>query len=216
MGARKILILFFSTMTVSLVILIVLFNLFFKNINMDFETKNPESAPTIKIEQDLGNENNTLENEPDLSGIYTRSADFKAKGVTQSKVRVPGQRLTSTQTQVQTRPKKKSVENPSSSSFPPAPKIVNSSGHITKAPMLQPKIPRVPVPGAHTLYQVYIDGFTSKSDAQTKVAQLKASGIDAFVNTSGRHPIVKLGTFSSPEGAQVLASQHGAKVKKIN
>ncbi len=226
MGARKILILFFSTMTVSLVILIVLFNLVFKNLNMDFETKTPESAPTIQVEQSEETE------EPDLSEIYDTSADFQTKGVNQSKVKVPGHVVAPSpeelkqeklkQKELEEQAEKESLkeaEKQAKQNSPSAPKVVNSSGNRSKAPTVtlkKKKLPEAPTPDRQALYQVYMDGFSSEADARAKVDRLKASGVDAFVNTSGRQPIVKLGTFSSPEGAQALASQHGAKVKKVN
>ena len=45
MGPRNLLILFFSTVAVSLVILVIFFSLFFKNVDLNFNTKMPESAP---------------------------------------------------------------------------------------------------------------------------------------------------------------------------
>jgi hypothetical protein len=47
MGPRNLLILFFSTVAVSLVILIIFFSLFFKNVDLNFNTRLPESAPEI-------------------------------------------------------------------------------------------------------------------------------------------------------------------------
>jgi hypothetical protein len=49
MGFRNVLVLFFSAMAVSMVILIVFFSLFFKNFDnlVTFDTKLPESAPEI-------------------------------------------------------------------------------------------------------------------------------------------------------------------------
>lgn len=47
MGIRNILILFFSAMAVSLVILIIFFSLFFENMDFSFNTRVPESAPVL-------------------------------------------------------------------------------------------------------------------------------------------------------------------------
>jgi hypothetical protein len=47
MGPRNLLILFFSAVAVSLVILIILSSLVFKNLNLDFNTHMPESTPDI-------------------------------------------------------------------------------------------------------------------------------------------------------------------------
>lgn len=74
MGPKNLLILFFSTVAVSLVILIIFFSLFFKNVNLDFNTRLPESAP------DIGGR---------FSQTSTMSPDSKADGLTRSTVNVP-------------------------------------------------------------------------------------------------------------------------------
>jgi hypothetical protein len=74
MGPKNLLILFFSTVAVSLVILIIFFSLFFKNVNLDFNTRLPESAP------DIGGAFNQTS---------TMSPDSKAEGLTRSTVNVP-------------------------------------------------------------------------------------------------------------------------------
>lgn len=75
MGPRNLLILFFSTVAVSLVILIIFFSLFFKNVNLDFNTRLPESAPDVgsrfKVES------------------ATMNPESKADGLTRSTVNVP-------------------------------------------------------------------------------------------------------------------------------
>jgi hypothetical protein len=74
MGPRNLLILFFSTVAVSLVILIIFFSLFFKNVDLSFNTKLPDSAP-------------------DLGKIYgddfKMNPDSKADGLQRSTVNVP-------------------------------------------------------------------------------------------------------------------------------
>lgn len=73
MGPRNLLILFFSTVAVSLVILIIFFSLFFKNLDINFNAKLPESAP------DLG----TLYSHEDAS------MQSKAEGLLRSTINVP-------------------------------------------------------------------------------------------------------------------------------
>jgi hypothetical protein len=74
MGPRNLLILFFSTVAVSLVILIIFFSLFFKNVDLSFNTKLPDSAP------DLGKIYGT---------DFKMNPDSKADGVRRSTVNVP-------------------------------------------------------------------------------------------------------------------------------
>jgi hypothetical protein len=80
MGPRNLLILFFSTVAVSLVILIILFSLFFKNIDFNFNTKLPSSAPEL---------NNSMFKAPKLPPSTTMNPDSKAEGISRSTVNVP-------------------------------------------------------------------------------------------------------------------------------
>lgn len=75
MGPRNLLILFFSTVAVSLVILIIFFSLFFKNVDLNFNTRLPQSAP------DIGT----------MYGSHTASMnpESKADGLLRSTVNVP-------------------------------------------------------------------------------------------------------------------------------
>ena len=73
MGPRNLLILFFSTVAVSLVILIIFFSLFFKNVDLNFNAKLPESAP-------------------DLGSLYSKQEETmqsKAAGLLRSTINVP-------------------------------------------------------------------------------------------------------------------------------
>jgi hypothetical protein len=74
MGPRNLLILFFSTVAVSLVILIIFFSLFFKNVDLNFNTRLPESAP------DIGRQ---------FGSTPTMSPESKADGLMRSTVNVP-------------------------------------------------------------------------------------------------------------------------------
>ena len=73
MGPRNLLILFFSTVAVSLVILIIFFSLFFKNVDLNFNAKLPESAP------DLGT----------LYSAKEETMQSKAEGLLRSTINVP-------------------------------------------------------------------------------------------------------------------------------
>ena len=73
MSPRNLLLLFFSTMAASLVILIIVFSLFFKNMDLDFNARLPESAP------DLGS----------LYGKREESLQSKAEGLLRATINVP-------------------------------------------------------------------------------------------------------------------------------
>jgi hypothetical protein len=66
--------LFFSTVAVSLVILIIFFSLFFKNVDLNFNTRLPESAP--EIGRQFGNG-------------QSMNQDSKADGLMRATINVP-------------------------------------------------------------------------------------------------------------------------------
>lgn len=74
MGPRNLLILFFSTVAVSLVILIIFFSLFFKNVDLNFNTRLPETAPDIGSHFPTG---------------ASMNPESKADGVHRSSINVP-------------------------------------------------------------------------------------------------------------------------------
>lgn len=71
LSIRSILVLFLSTLTLSLIILSVIFNVVFKNIDMSFNTRIPESAPV----PDAAEEEDTGETE----NLSRHNGPFKAK-----------------------------------------------------------------------------------------------------------------------------------------
>lgn len=84
MGPRNLIILFFSTLMVSLVILVIFFSLIFKNVDIEFNTKLPNTAPDVderfkKHEDDL----TTLaddDDEEDMGGEETDDTHYMGDG----------------------------------------------------------------------------------------------------------------------------------------
>lgn len=100
LSIRSILVLFLTTLTLSLIILSVLFNVVFKNIDMSFNTRIPESAPVVESTEP--DEKTPANAEPNTSSArintdtlasHSSSEPFMAKfiqqNVTQSKLWVP-------------------------------------------------------------------------------------------------------------------------------
>lgn len=136
MGFRRILILFFSTMTVSLVILLVLFNLVFKNIDLSFDTKTPESAPILEDEGP--------------------PAEFKAANTGSAVVRVPGSPAfvapaIAPTTQVQTPPPQSAQEAVVESPSHAPPTLVQVEPPPPAAPALRRPMTPPPPPVTRTL-----------------------------------------------------------------
>lgn len=244
MSKRNLAILFFSTVAVSLVILIILFSLLFKNVDVSFDTKMPDSAP-------------------DLSGFYKDGAPAQTKGdaVSGSTIRVPqdeASRPAATTTPeenssglgdedlnapaaVETEdiaPKTDTTVAPVPvGSTPIKPEATKPKPPATQTEQPKPAVAPVPKPmridpeagqapansttapkkeTTQSAYQVYIDGFHSKEDAEAKSAQLKSTGQTALVKPAGSGYVVQIGVFGTQQNAQSAAGQSGGKIRKVN
>lgn len=216
MGPRNLLILFFSTVVISLVVLTIIFSLFFKNWNIELETRVPESAP------DLGALYKKKEAGPD--------APSEAAGVTHSTVNVPKD------APIPVEPAE-DEEAPAEGigvledGVIPAEEVLPDNGQDNGG--LRPLIPgaenepAIPLPGnpepviqpqpvqqART-FQVYLDGFQTRESAQATADQLKASGIEPFVRGAGNGYLVQVGVYSSRSNAEAMAAKLGAKVRPV-
>jgi len=110
-NVKRILLLFFTTMALSLVILIVLFNLFFKNIDIEFDTKMPEQAPVLDTTGDEGSTETeeSTENNTSWRFVPRREARFQEQNVIHAVVTVPGQWQRSPVAEVESVDSKKKV-----------------------------------------------------------------------------------------------------------
>jgi hypothetical protein len=128
MGPRNLLILFFSTVAFSLVVLIIFFSLFFKNVDLNFNTRLPQSAP-------------------DIGGMYSSSStmnpDSKADGLLRSTVNVPPEMRNAETGKGGDKEKKASAE-PKDSDLPP---VSDDTILDNNAP---PPLPNHPQPSSDT------------------------------------------------------------------
>ncbi len=242
MGPRNLLILFFSTVAVSLVILIIFFSLFFKNVDLNFNTRLPESAP------DIGN---LYGNSPAMS------QESKANGLSRSTVNVPPELAPSTQPHEPDKAEAEISDNelpPVSDDvilddLPPVPnakaptteKSTKTTGvptpsqptrtverKPTEQPVMEPLIPiesmpsnSPPVPQQgqakpETNYKVVLGNYGSKDEADAAAAKAAASGVVPIVKQTGNRYSVQLGSFSNRQNAESLAGKVGANVQKAN
>jgi hypothetical protein len=87
---RSLIMLFVATMSVSLLILIILFNLVFKNIALNFKTRVPESAPQPDVELDVDEGATEIDTKQTVSDGFRPA--FEVDGVMTAQVMVPGRR----------------------------------------------------------------------------------------------------------------------------
>ena len=228
MGPRNMLILFFSTLCVSLVLLIILFSFGFKDVDMEFNTKLPEQAP-------------------DLGDIYKeegKPGNSRADGVTSATVRVPQaggahplESLTGSsptediapelqddteeakkaplpETKKEDAKKDTGPENPATLPNAPVPDLKPLVSDQKKSDQKAESKKEDPAPPTAT-YQVYLDGFTSRESAQQAAEKISGSGAQPFVRGTGSGFIVQVGVFSSKDNADAMAGKTGAKVRKL-
>ncbi|MBX2861403.1 MAG: hypothetical protein KTR14_09210 [Vampirovibrio sp.] len=224
MGIKNIFILFVSTTAISLVVFTVVFSLFFKNVDLTFDTKEPESAPGVV---------NTI-----LPGSDNKQpAKFQSTGVSSADLKVPPEfaprpaeddddatepeedvkLAEQPENDIQRTPFfSRNEDSETKDTEPPTPVVV-----MAQAPVALPAPPPGPQPlkqskkAQKAMYQVYLDGFSSESAARKKIQQLQGKGVQAFVATGRGRYVIKLGTFSSKSSAKSWARKLGAKVKKL-
>jgi len=213
-------ILFFSTVAVSLVILIIFFSLFFKDVDLKFNTRLPESAP-------------------DLGKFYGDEDDSKASGLNRSTINVPPEFRPMPDEPV-SKPSEEKEEVATSSDEETDESVTEQSQErvdideqpSAPVPAPAPKEPKKEVkkeaPKKETLpaeeekpaepstasYQVYMGDFASREDAEAAAARATAAGVSPLIKHSGGRYTVQLGSFSSKENADSLAGRTGARVRK--
>lgn len=88
LSLRSLVVLFVATMAISLLLLMILFNLVFKNIDLNFKTRLPESAPTP---EQASAQSGALVEEGSTVSSDTQ-ARFEAEGIMTARMNVPGRR----------------------------------------------------------------------------------------------------------------------------
>ena len=116
MNPRQFIVLFLASLSMSLIILIAFFSLFFKNLNIEFNAKLPESAPI-----------------PSAPLVESN----KSSGVTHAQVNLPPE---------DTLPMVGIGSNPSMPEAPPPPAVVENTPGVVEEPPIEPPPEILPVP----------------------------------------------------------------------
>ncbi len=224
MGPRNLLILFFSTIAVSMVILIIFFSLFFKNINLEFDTRIPESAPQLK---ELYKEGSKPVSAREMEGIYRSTinvpSEFRPVAPKPEEAQ-PDDLLETAEGSAEVAPETAAPEAPHPeaphSEAPPAakPEPEEKKPEKKEPEKKEPEKKLEPLTNpapANTggSYQVYVDGFATREAAQAVADRMTNQGVAPFIKPVGNQFMVQVGVFSNRENAQSLAGKLGAKVR---
>lgn len=243
MGPRNLLILFFSTVAVSLVILIIFFSLFFKNVDLNFNTRLPQSAPVIGgLSEDgepmdphskaSGLMRSTVNVPPEFRGqeasTEEKQADVEVSDSEMPPVSddvmldseheppVPG-RTTPVATSSTDKDKDKKEKKPSATPAPPAEKPLQPLIPPPAPVERTPSGPPVPEEGAAVpSYRVVLGSYANRDEADAAAARATSQGATAIVKQSGNRYSVQLGHFSNRQNAEALAGKTGASVERAN
>ena len=79
-----------------------------------------------------------------------------------------------------------------------------------QAPQTAPQSPTAPpaaAPSARVLYRVQVGAFLRRENAETRAAELRERGFEAYINLTGGLYRVQVGAFSDRENAQRVAQE---------
>jgi cell division septation protein DedD len=241
MGIRNSLILFFSAMAVSMVILIVFFSLFFKNFDnlITFDTRMPDMAPTLGSVFDPsksaensrveGLEHSTINVPMETVSSSSVGTSKPASGDTATTdpllepgtgAGVPGVTLQddtqpSTDSQPEESPKNIGTKNIDPMRTPTLNSGSTPGGAVKPSTSTKPSTSptKASSTSGNTSHQVVLEGFKNKEDAQKAAESLKAKGINPIVKEHKGKPVVQVGSFSNPDNAKQMAEKTGGRVK---
>ncbi len=203
MGNRKLFLMFLSAMTVSIIVMVIIYGLFIKDIDFTFNVRNPEQAPSPIDDFEAEESSITLDDSvrnpakvitPDQSGpLLDDQADKtdKAVGLTNESDR-DITRVIPLEPQVNSGDELPPPTEAGDEDIPPVPEIVG-----------------VQSDAGNTLHYVFLDGFSTRSAAEEAVTQLQNRKLVAqpYIRQHHGQIILQFGVFSDRENAEVLAQQ---------
>lgn len=195
MQKRRLFLLFLSAMTVSIIIMVIIYGLFIKDIDFTFNVKNPESAPSpidaFRAEEDAVYDD--ASEQPPAAVTTPDDAQKKAEESTEPNndltVPTPEEAITEV---VPLEPQVGGAardEEPETAPTPPSPESMDAS--------------------PSSLHFVYLDGFSSKDSAERAIQQLQERNLVAkpYVRQHKGRIILQFGVFSDRANAEVMAQQ---------
>ncbi len=216
LDSRNIGILFFSALGISLLVLVLLFSFFFKNLDFNLKTKELEEAP--RLEEAVQVESTTNPNEADVVNSETLEERLD--------VNVPEEagRLRRFNQNADQNKARKSVpyvgietKKNEASSKKEAPVKENTS-----VPVPSDETPEATSPSLRSKttvavqkYRVYLGGFFSREDAEATQSRLKAQGYSSILKQTNSGFEVQLGVYTDADTAKQTATSTGASLEAL-
>lgn len=210
MNRRRMILLFLSAMTVSVIIMVIVYGVFIKDMDFSIDVRNPESAPSPleRAEDDA---------EPDV--LAEPSAPVEAATVKTPEDAKKAAEAEKQADKTETEPAPAPGEPVETMEDEPAPEPVELvSPPVPKKAPSEPAQPQsTPArPGltgsaesASTLHYVYMDGFSSREAAEMAIKQLQSRGVSAspYVRQHNGQIILQFGVYSDRSNADAMARQ---------
>lgn len=182
-----------------MIIMVIIYGLFIKDIDFTFNVKNPESAPSpIDAFNDDGNETASVDDEshspakvstPDQADEQEKKTDEAAD---------------------------KSAQDTSEDGEEPLTEVVPLEPQVNKNPPdaaatddKASEAPTASIENTPSLHYVYMDGFSSRESAEQAIQQLQDRKLAAqpYIRQHNGHIILQFGVFSDRENADAMAQQ---------
>jgi hypothetical protein len=202
MGKRKLFLLFLSAMSFSIIIMVIIYGVFIKDMDISFNVKNPESAPS-PIDAFNRAQVDTSESEgTKVPAKVSSPEEAQPQETADNTQTTPNPNAQETITEVvplepQVTPQDGSPEVP----LPDAPKAESGpSSRILEAGSSS----QTP-----SLHFVYLDGFSSREAAEEAIKQLQDRKLSSqpYIRQHRGQVVLQFGIFSDRENADALAQQ---------
>lgn len=180
MDKRKLFLLFFSAMTISIILMLIIYGVFLKDVDFNFNVKNPDAAPSpVEIQDNT----ETTTPEPVLSTDPVDPANVNTP--------VENTEASEGNTETPTVPETPTIQpGPSPAASSSKPNVSSSAG-------------------SSGLHYVYLDGFGSKEAAEQAIQQLQGKNLPTqpYLRQHHGQVVVQFGVYSDKVNAQAQAQQ---------
>jgi hypothetical protein len=208
MNMKKTLVLFITVVVVSMAVMLVFFSLFFDQLSLKFNTRNPDTAPLVTDRQEASPFAPRTTNGFDEADVNVPSestakpmAPFMGVDGQHPEPAVVDSSLTPTS------PTEAPAEgvNPLATEAPPP----------DAAALATPPAPPSPTASTPKLYRVYVAGFATEDEAKQALPRYQAQGASPVVKRHKGGVVIQLGVFNSLEAARAMADATGAAVDPL-
>ncbi len=211
LGSRNVWVLFFSALSISLLVLLLLFSFFFKNLDFKVKTKELDEAPTLETGINM---QNTEVSSPEEEGLDPQELKDRLRlNVPDEAGRLRNQSTTKKKTDAYVgvdAPKRKAVAKPSLAPTPVSAETPETASVEATSPTPEATPKAVAVVQK---FRVYLGGFFSRGDAEATQSRLKAQGYNSIVKQSSGGFEVQLGIYNDESTAKSVATATGASLE---